>query len=237
MRVLLIICIFSLFGVNYIAGQSTDFERITLEQGLSQGMVFDILQTRDGFLWVATKDGLNRYDGYNFRIFSNITHEFRTPLTLILEPARRILAKTNDPDIRENARHVESNSRRLLTLVNQLLDMAKLESGSMGADLRQGDLEEQVRLVFRSFQPLAEQRNIQLSLKSSGDIPPFLFDTGKVDLILNNLISNALKFTPAGGKVTVACLQEQVGNKQVRISVSDTGIGIPQDALDKVFDR
>ncbi len=83
--------------------------------------------------------------------FSNITHEFRTPLTLMLEPARRILAKTQDPEIIENARHVEANSHRLLALVNQLLDMAKFESGSMGLDLRQGDLGKPCARCFARF--------------------------------------------------------------------------------------
>ncbi len=174
--------------------------------------------------------------------FSNITHEFRTPLTLIMEPARRILAKSRDPEITQNARHVETNSRRLLALVNQLLDMAKIESGSLGIDLRQGDVEEHVRTVFRSFQPLAEQRGIQLSLQLSGDLPPFRFDAGKVESVLNNLLSNALKFTPAGGKVTVSCGRSSSPARPseqapVEVIVRDTGIGIPVDALEKVFDR
>ncbi len=169
--------------------------------------------------------------------FSNITHEFRTPLTLIIEPARRILAKSQDPDITENARHVETNSRRLLALVNQLLDMAKLESGSMGIDLRQGDLEEIVQTIFHSFQPLAEQRGIQFALNVP-DLPLIMFDPAKVELVLNNLISNALKFTPTGGKVTISCEQLTTsGAKQIQIIVRDTGIGIPAAALDKVFDR
>jgi signal transduction histidine kinase/DNA-binding response OmpR family regulator len=169
--------------------------------------------------------------------FSNITHEFRTPLTLILEPARRILAGTAEPDTRQNAQHIETNSRRLLGLVNQLLDMAKLENGSMGLDLRLGDLKTQMRLMLRSFQPLAERRDIDLSLKIPNDIPPFMFDTGKLDLVLNNLISNALKFTPAGGKVTVVCENRSAAHNRIQISVTDTGVGIPGDELDKIFDR
>ncbi len=173
--------------------------------------------------------------------FSNITHEFRTPLSLMLEPARRILAKTQDPEIQENARHIEHNSHRLMALVGQLLDMAKLESGSMGLDLRQADVTETVREVYRSFLPLAEQRGIHLSLQVPGDVPPFLFDSNKVELVLNNLISNALKFTPEGGKVNVDLRIVNAGRVQnpssVEIRVADTGMGIPPEALDKVFDR
>lgn len=171
--------------------------------------------------------------------FSNVTHEFRTPLTLILEPVRRILAKTSDPEVRENARLVEINSQRLLGLVNQLLDLAKLEHSGQGLDLRLADFSETVRAVFRSFLPLAEQRGIHLSLKIESDPQPFVFDAGKVELVLNNLISNALKFTPTGGAVKVACrdakLPDETGG--VEVSVSDTGVGIPADAMGKIFDR
>jgi len=189
--------------------------------------------------------------------FSNVTHEFRTPLSLILEPARRILAKTKEPETRENASHVETNSLRLLNMVNQLLDLAKLESKSMGLDLRQGDLTETVEQTFRSFLPLAEQRGIHLTLSIPESIAPFLFDTNKVELILNNLISNALKFTDASGMIHVSVTVD--GGRWTAdgappstvsrppspvsrlpsavITVSDSGIGIPPEALGKVFDR
>jgi len=182
--------------------------------------------------------------------FSNVTHEFRTPLSLILEPARRILAKTADPEIKENASHVETNSLRLLNMVNQLLDLAKLESKSMGLDLRHSDLSETVEQIFRSFLPLAEKRGIHLTRSVAENITPFSFDPNKTELILNNLLSNALKFTDSGGKVHV---DVTVDNGQLTvdgalpstihrppyavITVSDSGIGIPSEALEKVFDR
>lgn len=171
--------------------------------------------------------------------FSNVTHEFRTPLTLILEPVRRILAKTREPEVRENARLIEVNSQRLLGLVNQLLDLAKLEHSGQGLDLRLADFSETIRTVFRSFLPLAEQRGIRLTLKIEVEIPTFLFDAGKVELVLNNLISNALKFTPEGGTVTVTCrgaeLPEAIPG--VQVSVGDTGVGIPATAMSRIFDR
>jgi len=175
--------------------------------------------------------------------FSNITHEFRTPLSLILEPARRILSQTMDPDIRTNARHIEHNSHRLMALVTQLLDMAKIESGSMTLDLRQGDFLEVLREVFRSFLPLAEQRGIRLKLRAPNDFSPFSFDANKVELVLNNLISNALKFTPEGGDVSIVCRNSVPADplpersSGIQVTVSDSGIGIPGDSLAKVFDR
>ena len=183
--------------------------------------------------------------------FSNVTHEFRTPLTLIIEPLRHILAKTKEPETRDKAQLAETNSRKLLGLVNQLLDMAKLESGQMTLDLRRGDLGQTVRDVFETFLPLAEKRGVKLTLNANAvEIPVFEFDPGKVELVLNNLISNALKFTPAGGKVnlnvgrvfspTVDLSEEgnptDVGTG-IEIQISDTGIGIAPENLDKVFDR
>ena len=135
--------------------------------------------------------------------FNNVTHEFRTPLTLMLEPLRRALPKISHPEALENVRLAEANSRKLLGLVNQLLDMAKLESGQMTLDLRRGDLGQTLRDVVERFLPLAEKRGLKLNLSVPKDIPPFEFDPGKVELVLNNLISNALKFTPEGGRVNV----------------------------------
>lgn len=182
--------------------------------------------------------------------FSNVTHEFRTPLSLILEPARRIVAKASDADIRTNAVHIETNSLRLLHMVNQLLDLAKLEGGSMKVELRLGDFAETIRETFRFFLPLAEKRGVDLSLSVATDLPHFEFDAPKVELVLNNLLSNALKFTPAGGKVSVEVCQIpspeqslQVSSPSperssgIQVSVSDTGIGIPAAELDKIFDR
>ncbi|MFN0015741.1 MAG: ATP-binding protein, partial [Saprospiraceae bacterium] len=171
--------------------------------------------------------------------FSNVTHEFRTPLTLMLEPLRLALPKIKDPEALENVRLAEANSRKLLGLVNQLLDMAKLESGSMTLDLRRGDLGQTVRDVFETFLPLAEKRGVKLNLSAfPTDLPAFNFDAGKVELVLNNLIFNALKFTQEGGQVV---LRVNAGRDQnpssVEIQVSDTGIGIPKDSLGKVFDR
>jgi len=184
--------------------------------------------------------------------FSNITHEFRSPLTLILEPARRILAKTQEPDTRDNATLVEANSLRLLSLVNKLMDMAKLEVGGLSLDLRHGNLGQTVQHVVRAFVPLAEQRGVTLHLQAH-TIPDSVFDAEKVELVLNNLISNALKFTPQGGRVNVELRMENLELSTQRssilhspfsilhspfsITVSDTGIGIPPEALGKVFDR
>lgn len=187
--------------------------------------------------------------------FSNVTHEFRTPLALIQEPLRQFLQNPKDPQGIEKVRMAEHNSEKLLGLVNQLLDMAKLESGQISLDLRRADLVQTVRDIFERFLPMAEKRGIKLILSPPpNDLPFFDFDLGKVELVLNNLLSNALKFTPEGGVVRLMIdastnddLQSahtgdkksktENRNSKILIRVSDTGIGIPSEELPKIFDR
>jgi len=205
--------------------------------------------------------------------FSNVTHEFRTPLTLMIEPLRRALTQIKDPEALENVRLAEKNSRQILGLVNQLLDMAKLESGQMALDLRRGNPTQTVRDVFERFLPLAEKRGVKLTLKNANiggvsnlaDVDTdFDFDPGKVVLVLNNLISNALKFTPEGGRVELNVGEVNVGevsnladiaftpdtsgqaihhsfpihrDRLFITQVKDTGIGIASENQSKIFDR
>jgi len=168
--------------------------------------------------------------------FNNITHEFRTPLALILEPARRIRSQSDEAETIAHAQRIETNSLRLLDMVNQLLDLAKLESGSMSTDLRRGNLEEATREWVQAFLPLADQRGIQLSFAAKGPLHAMVFDFKKTELIVNNLISNALKFTPQGGKVRVSASHSE-GKAGVEIVVSDTGVGISEKDQLRIFDR
>lgn len=171
--------------------------------------------------------------------FNNVTHEFRTPLTLIAEPVRQLLRNPRDPELTAKLRLVDRNSQHLLQLVNQLLDMAKLESGQMSLDLRRGDLGQTVRDVFETFLPLAEKRGVKLTFRQdSKDSQNFEFDPGKVELVLNNLISNALKFTPEGGRVEIILENGPLKTQNSKlITVKDSGIGIAPENLNKVFER
>lgn len=171
--------------------------------------------------------------------FSNVTHEFRTPLTLMLEPLRLLLQKNNDPQTSEQLAMVERNSKRLLAMVNQLLDLAKLEHGGMQLDLRSGDIAENVYNIFSQFISLAEKKGV--TMQFSGEKTPVyaIFDPDKVELVLNNLLSNALKFTPEGGKIdvgfTISVVNESAS--QVMITVKDTGPGIDTDQQERIFER
>lgn len=179
---------------------------------------------------------LAEIDELKNRFFGNVTHEFRTPLALIIEPLRQVLPELRDPQVFEKVKLAEKNSRRLLHLVNQLLDIAKLESGKMELNLRKDDFREAVLLIYQSFLPLAERKKVQMQFEAADDLPECWFDRGRVELVVNNLVSNALKFTDEGGVVWIR-LQADRADQTVTLQVADTGIGIPAAAIPHVFDR
>jgi len=169
--------------------------------------------------------------------FTNISHEFRTPLTLIKGPVQDLMDKyANEPKTQEKLKLVQRNSDLLLKLINQLLDLAKLESGSLRVENTEGDVFSFVRALISSFESFARQKGINLSI----DVPPekyhALFDKDKLETILINLVNNAIKFTPAHGWVTVIAGLTHNPN-MVQLSVKDTGIGIPEDQQSKIFER
>ena len=185
---------------------------------------------------------LKELDQVKSRFFSNITHEFRTPLTLIIEPVRQLIARYPDTPISKRLKLVQHNSQHLLLLVNQLLDLSKLESGKMELDFRRADIMEVIQPIYQSFLVLAEQKNIRLKLKPPAAAVKGYFDTGKLEKIIFNVLSNAIKYTPTG-QVEVFLSQNHAKDQreqpadQLLITISDTGTGIPADQLDRIFDR
>ncbi|HMG88580.1 MAG TPA: two-component regulator propeller domain-containing protein [Chryseolinea sp.] len=174
-------------------------------------------------------------DALKSRFFTNISHEFRTPLTLIKGPVQNILDRyKDDPKLQEQLKLVQRNSDLLLKLINQLLDLAKLESGTMKIEKSESDFHSFVRAIASSFESLAHQKNLILHLDVPRDRCVSLFDRDKLETILINLINNAIKFTPSGGNVYV---QANSSNDAVTIEVRDTGVGIPIEHQQKVFER
>lgn len=177
---------------------------------------------------------LKQLDETKTRFFSNVTHEFRTPLTLILAPLEKVIhgEEPLSPSIKKLLTRNHSHASQLLKLVNQLLDISKLESGKMMISGTIGDLCEFVRQTVDPFRDQAEEKGLQFSLDIVGVDGHFLFDQSKLEKIISNLLSNAIKFT-SSGSIEVTIRREE----KVRITVSDTGIGINKDKLDKIFDR
>ena len=182
---------------------------------------------------------LAELDKMKSNFFSNITHEFRTPLTLIIEPLRQIIGHANNTTVRDKARLAKANSERLLLLINQLLDLSKLEVEKMEVELKKGNILEVVQPIADSFKILAEQKEIHFQYNAPTSIELFDFDKDKIEKILFNLLSNAIKFTPNGGRVslTIGTSSKEGSDKMLQLSVVDTGIGISTSQQQLIFNR
>ncbi len=177
---------------------------------------------------------LKEMDQVKSRFFSNISHEFKTPLTLIIGPAEKLLTVKKLSPVKTYSQYILANAHRLMKLINQLMDVSKIDSGKMPLHLTSGNLITFLSQVFHSFELLAQQKNIQMELQMSEENMVGEFDEDKLEKIFFNLLSNALKFTPEQGKVVLSL--EQVDD-QVKVKVSDSGAGIAPDQLPFIFDR
>ena len=173
-----------------------------------------------------------------YRFFTNITHEFRTLLTLIITPVGSVLKRTADEETRQQLKGVSKNAGDLLQLVNQLLDFRKMETNGESLNLRSVIFGEFVEYTTMKFQSLAGQKQVSLDVYDHSDGIFMCFDRDKVAKILNNLLSNAFKYTPSGGKVRVELSQTACDDRRfVRMEVVDTGCGISPEDQKRVFDR
>lgn len=181
---------------------------------------------------------LKELDQVKTQFFANITHEFRTPLTLVIGPIEQSIEELPSNPMRNRLKGVLRNARNLLGLVNQLLDLSKLESHRMQIEVSRGDIVEYTQGLVEQFLPLARQKHILLSFSSITSKWNTHFDHDKWNKTVYNLLSNAIKFTPATGKVEVRLKQVQEHSLEfIQLEVKDTGSGIPTDNLDQVFDR
>lgn len=173
--------------------------------------------------------------------FTNITHEFRTPITLIIGPVERALKLSTNPKVTEQLNFVERNSRYLLSLVNQLMDFRKVESGKMDIMRSPADFSKFIDEIIPPFKAYAEERGIELRTLFHFSSPVFSFDNDALRKIINNLLGNAIKFTPDKGRITLYATLFSSGNCEFEntlyLCVSDTGNGINEEDIDKVFDR
>jgi signal transduction histidine kinase/ligand-binding sensor domain-containing protein/DNA-binding response OmpR family regulator len=177
---------------------------------------------------------LHEVDELKSRFFANISHEFRTPLTLILGPIKRMRDASDDEQAREDLGLVHRNATRLLELVNQLLDLSRLESGNMKLQAAPENIIPLLKGLLQSFCSYAERKNISMAFTSSAENIVVYFDREKLQKIITNILSNAFKFTPQGGRVELSVTQ---GARFVSVRISDTGIGIPAGEIPRIFDR
>ncbi|MBN8851620.1 MAG: hypothetical protein BGO55_04905 [Sphingobacteriales bacterium 50-39] len=175
------------------------------------------------------------------KFFTNVSHEFRTPLTLIMAPLNKIIDHAANEEQKKQLHLVQRNAKRLLNLVNQLLDFRKMEVQEVKLHPSIGDIVGFSKDISLSFTDIAEKKRIQFSFSSNIDSLEMYFDRDKIEKILFNLISNAFKYTEDNGIIGVSLIYKPSLNGQddgsLAIEVKDTGIGIPADKHEKIFER
>ncbi len=185
---------------------------------------------------------LKEMDRIKSRFFANISHEFRTPLNLIVGPLEQILKEYQDSELKRKVNLMLRNSRRLLNLINQLLDLSKLDSGKMKLQASRQNIVPFLKGIVNAFDSLAEENELDLIFHSDEENITLYIDPGKIEEVICNLLINAVKFTPPGGKITLSVTKSTRKNDNypsgcLEISVCDTGIGIPGNQLSHIFDR
>jgi Signal transduction histidine kinase len=184
---------------------------------------------------------MQELDRLKLKFLTNLSHDFRTPISLIMGPVEQLIETEDKAANIEKLHMVRRNARRLLNLVNQLLDFRKMEEHELKLHLAPGEFISFLREVTESFRDLSERKNIQFVFTSCIDRLDTLFDRDKIERILFNLLSNAFKFTLGGGLIIVDLQKAERSAEDdctwVTIKVADTGIGIPEDKKDLIFDR
>lgn len=182
-------------------------------------------------------DKLNEIDKMKSDFFSSMSHELRTPLTSIKEGTNLLLEGVggNIPGKQKRILTIISEeSNRLIDLVNSLLDLSKIEAGMMPFNFTGADIRPLINKSVSETEPLAAAKNIGLKMAIAQDLPVIKMDCERILQVLRNLIGNAIKFTPDGGHVTISA---QPANGGIKVSVTDTGQGIPKESLTMVFDK
>jgi signal transduction histidine kinase/DNA-binding response OmpR family regulator len=221
------IILFTSLGVLLLVGAT--FQYFRNKQQLKQREAE--LQAR---LNEAETKRLQELDTVKSTFFANISHEFRTPLTLIMSPVEQMMEGTLKGDVQKYYRIIHRNGKRLLHLVNDLLDLSKLESGKLKLQAAPGRMDAFTRATAGAFESLAARQQVDLVIESSTEHEVRYFDRPKLESMLSNLISNAFKFTGEGGKIKVK--EEQQGAHTI-FTITDTGIGMTQEQVDHLFDR
>lgn len=184
---------------------------------------------------------MHELDLMKIKFLTNVSHEFRTPLSLIMAPVDKMLKNAHNKDEVVQINMIKTNARRLLNLVNQLLDFRKMEVQELKLHLSNGDFVAFINEVSTSFTDIAEKKNVSFLFDSEIESLNTSFDHDKIERVLFNLLSNAFKFTPEGGHVSVLLNLDQVksteNTKHIELKIIDTGIGVQKEMLDKIFDR
>jgi len=182
---------------------------------------------------------LERLHAFRLQLFTDISHEIRSPLTLVMSPIDKLIKHAPDAQTSSTLQNMNRNAQRILSLVNQLLDIRKLESGHLNLKFARVNAVDYVKQVVRAFEDQALAHQIQLLVQSEADEIPLWIDAGSFEKIIHNIVSNAFKFTPDGGQITISLTVQprKHGRERLQLVVSDTGTGIAESDIRHVFKR
>jgi signal transduction histidine kinase/DNA-binding response OmpR family regulator len=223
---------FVVFTLIWMHRLSTEKHRLVLEIKKATDKI-----NKDKNLIEAQAEKLQELDQAKSRFFTNISHEFRTPLTIISGMIDQIKTK---PDLwlEKGTQMIKENTRSLLNLVNQILELRKLESGSIDINMIQGDVIQYLRYIAESHQSIAEGKGIQLHFLAAKPSINMDYDPDKLLWITSNLLSNAVKYTPESGNIYFHInSKNENGEDYLQMRVEDTGAGIPEDQIQNIFNR
>ena len=215
---------YGIYGLIFLFGLMLGFRLIIMRERLQTKYKVDHMELSK----------MQELDELKSRFFANISHEFRSPLTLILGPLKTLRERAKSNEDKEEAGIMIRNAESLLNLINELLELSKLESGKMKLEASKDDVVEFLRPIIKSFAPLADKNYISYKIDLPFEPVELYFDKPKLEKIVVNLLSNAFKYTPEFGKVGFV-VKEEFGT--LKIEVSDSGIGIPQDEAEFIFNR
>ncbi len=221
-------------GVLLYAAFQIRYYRLTREKQKLEAVVHERTLALE-----EKNEQLKEADRLKSNFFANLSHEFRTPLTLILAPLEKQLTKAQTPADRQDFQIMTQSAFRLKNLINQLLDLSKIEAQKMTIFYQKGDFQHFLQALIQSFTLLATQRNQQFTYQIPPDPIPAVFDAEKTEMILSNLLSNAFKYTPNEGSIRLIAtvLDTHTSTPWIQLDIQDTGNGIAPEMIEHLFTR
>ena len=214
--------------------QDNDLTLLSIISVQASQLIKNLQLQEETFQKKKEAEKLHELDRIKTEFFTNISHEFRTPLTLILGPLEKLMTEDQVKDAQPQYNLIYKNATKLLSLINQLLDLSSIDAGKMKLEVESADIINFIKGILASFQPMAESKNISINFRSDENTLEIYFDKEKIEKIISNLLSNALKFTGENGHIVISVLKSK---DYIEISVEDDGIGIEQEDIKNIFSR
>ncbi len=215
-------------------------DEIEKQKDLLEQQNKEIISQRDQL--IVLNEEVETIHQRRMQFFTNISHEFRTPLTLIISPIEKMLSDNfifSKDNVKHTISYIKRNAERLLMLTNEILTFRKFEAGKLNVSLLQGNMAALIQGIADAFKTLTEHKNITFNIAVDFNLENVWYDKAKLENILFNLLSNAIKYTPEKGQVSLTATKifNAENKANVLINIQDNGIGISENAQSKVFDR